>query len=130
MLRHIYHITLAILLWIVYGYYWSLVAHEAPSPQTRIALILLGILCALVMLILAGWMTHNIRIHRLKARRKQRRPGPQPSMQDYLGRWVVEDDPDRLRSANYIEIEIRQKMVGDEVVEEKVYRSGREALNE
>jgi hypothetical protein len=130
MVRHIIHITLAILLWVVYGYYWSLVADEAPTPQTKIALIILGILCVLVMLTLVGWVIHNIRIHRLRARRKQRRAGPQPSRQDYLGRWVIEDDAEKLRSANYIEIEIRQKVVKDEVVEEKVYRSGREALSE
>jgi hypothetical protein len=46
-------------------------------------------------------------------------------VQDYLGRWIVVDDPTRVMRANYVEVEVRRNVVNDRYLEEKIFRTTR-----
>ena len=123
MYRHILHVTGAVLLWVVFVLYWRIVAQRPLNPETKVAIISLAVLSFLTILYLGFWVYHNIRIFQKEGRRKAKRRSRKAPLQDYLGRWIVVDNPEAVRAANYIEVEIRSNVVNDKVVEEKVFRA-------
>ena len=123
MLRHVLHVTGGVLLWVVFVLYWRIVAQRPLNPETRIAVISLAILSLLTMLYLGFWVYHNVRIFRKEGRRKTKRRKRQAPLQDYLGRWIVVDNPESVQSANYIEVEVRGNVANGKVIEEKVFRA-------
>lgn len=122
-MRNTFHAVLAALLWILYAYYWSIVGQRPVSPRTTAALAALGVLAGLTIIILIVWVAHNIRIARRLQRRRRRPPRPRATARDYLGRWIVCDDPELLLDASYIEIDIKTSVVGDRTIEEKIFRT-------
>lgn len=121
-MRNAFHAALAALLWILYGYYWSIVGQRPLNPQTMNSLAALGVLAGLTIVILIVWVFHNIRIARRHQRRRKRPPRPRATVRDYLGRWIVCDHPEQLLDANYIEIDIKTSVIEDRTVEEKIFR--------
>jgi hypothetical protein len=114
---------MAALLWILYAFYWSIVGQRPINPSTFTALASLGVLAGLTIVFLVVWIFHNLRIARRHQRRAKRPPGPRASVRDYLGRWIVCDDPAALATASYIEIDIRTTTTEKRSVEEKIFRT-------
>ena len=123
MSRHVLHVTGAVLLWVVFVLYWRIVARRPLNPETRIAAVSLGILSLLTIIYLGFWVFHNIRISQKFGRRKGKRRKRKDPIQDYLGRWIVVDNPKAARTARYVEVEVRSNIVNGKVIEEKLFRT-------
>lgn len=123
MARQFFHVTIAVLFWIVFFYYWHLVSRRPLNPETITALVSLGSLAFLTILYLVFWIFHNIRIFNKAERRSARRAGPREPNQDWLGRWIVIDNPSRLRRAEHVVVEVKISSVNGRTVEEKVFRT-------
>ena len=122
MLRHVLHTVVAVLLWVVFVYYWRIVFRQPMNPDTQTALISLAILTLVATVGLTAWVLHNILIYRrLRTRRRRRREGPVPT-RDYLGRRIVMNDADRLRRSNHIQVEVIREPHHDVLVEEKIFK--------
>lgn len=109
----------------LYAYYWSVVGSRPVNPSTVIALASLGVLAGLTIVLLIVWIFHNIRIAKRYERRNVRPPAPRASPRDYVGRWIVCDDPSRLLTASYIEVDIKTATTDQRTVEEKIFRTPR-----
>jgi hypothetical protein len=118
----VFHGIIAALLWILYAYYWSIVGRRPLNPSTVVSLASLGVLAGLTMIILVVWIFHNIRIARKYQRRTVRPPAPRGAVKDYVGRWIVCDQPELLLTANYIEVDIKRTVTDKRTVEEKIFR--------
>ena len=119
--RTILHIALGLLLWIVFGYYWSIVVQRPITEQTRIALIIVGTLVGVLSLLSVWWIAHNKAIARRSERRRDRRPGVMPPPADFLGRTFVAQNEDDLRRARYVEIHLVQ-VSDDSAPGHKIFR--------
>ena len=105
--RRVSQITLAILSWILFGYYWWLVSRRRLNPETLTALSILIIAIGLVWLITLLWIRHNKRLARDGGNRRQhRRAGPESAGVDSLGRIIESSGDIPLTQADYIEIDI------------------------
>jgi hypothetical protein len=122
-MRNAFHAVFAVLLWVLYAYYWSIVSQQPVNRHTQVALASLGVLASLAIIALVVWIFHNLRIARRYSRRTTRPPCPKESVRDYLGRWIICDDPVGLLKANYIEIDIKSTTAGERTVEEKIFRT-------
>jgi len=123
MLRQVLHAIVAVLLWVLFGYYWWIVLRQPMNPDTQMALTILAILTLASILYITFWILHNIRIYRTQHRRKERRKVELETGRDYLGRRIVIDDPYALLKSNYIEIDVKRSFVSGEPVEWKVFKT-------
>lgn len=122
-MRKVIHSIVAVLLWGVFLYYWQIVAQRPINPDTRTAMLSLGALSFFSVVYLSAWVFHNIRISRKFKRRRVRHHEKKRPLHDFLGRWIVVDHPEKLLSANYIEVEIKSSIVRNKTVEEKIFRT-------
>ncbi len=125
MLRQLLHGTIALLLWVVFIFYWSIVFQRPMSSDTRASLTTLAILTGAGILFLSFWIYHNVRIHKKFRRRKRRREASFHAEADHLGRVIIFDDIDVLRRSHYIEVEVRATGAFDPPVEEKIFKARR-----
>lgn len=100
------HIALGILLWIVFGYYWYVVVQQPLTPHTRVALVAVGSIVGGIVIFLYLWVLHNMRIARIKARRRNRPGAVLPPTADFLGRTFIATSDEELRRASYIEVHV------------------------
>lgn len=121
------HITLGILLWIVFGYYWYIVFQRPITPHTQVALIAVSIIVAAMTIFLVYWIFHNRRIARRHVRRRRRMAAVAAPQNDFLGRRLITPAEDELLAARYVEIHIVE-MSGDDgdVEKHKVFRTREE----
>jgi hypothetical protein len=99
------HIALGILLWIVFGYYWTIVVQQPLTPHTRVALAAVGSIVGGIVVFLYLWVLHNMHIARRK-RRKSRPDAVLPPLADFLGRTFIATSDEELRRASYIEVHV------------------------
>lgn len=125
MVRNILQVALSLLLWALFVFYWQLVARRPMNSDTTTALITLGALSFLTIVFISFWVFHNIRLYRRFGPRVMRPVAPRMPIRDFMGRWVIIENPDRLRAADYIEIDIRSTVVDGMAVEEKIFRASR-----
>ncbi len=107
----------------MFARYWQIVMRQPMNPETRVAIISLGVLAFLSALYLTGWVYYNVRLSRKLQRRQARPPEPRGPLRDFLGRWIVVDHPERLLTARYIEIEVKRIVSENKVIEEKIFRT-------
>ena len=129
MARQFLHVTIAVLFWIVFFYYWHLVSRRPINPDTVTALVSLGGLALLTILYLVFWIFHNIRIFNRAQRRNVRHEGRREPNQDWLGRWIVIDSPAALKKADHVVVEVKTSSVNGTTVEEKIFRTEGRAAN-
>jgi hypothetical protein len=109
--RRLRQITLAILSWILFGYYWWLVSRRRLNPETLTALSILVAAVGVVWLITLFWIRHNKRLDRKSGnRRRSRRLGPGSLGVDTLGRIVERSGDVLLSQARYIEVDIDEEL--------------------
>lgn len=121
-MRHILHAITATLLWVIFVVYWRMVAQTPMSADTRLSLMTLIALVVVAALFMVMWVYHNIRIFNRFHRRAHRRTVERMPRRDFLGRWLVAEDPDELAGAAFIDIDVRTSSVPGIAVEEKIFR--------
>ena len=127
MIRQLLHAIFAVMMWIVFVYYWSLVVRRPMNPDTKMALTALAVLIVVTMVGLCIWIYHNIRVSRkFQGRRRTRREVELPSS-DYLGRPLVMGNLDELRRAGSIEIVVVGSWINGKYVEQKALKPKSEA---
>lgn len=117
MIRKFLHFLAGFVLWLVFVYYWSIVASRPLNPYSRFAVIVIAIIILIAMVAMIWWVFHNLSIYRKLQRRKTRWISEGRHDKDYLGRFVVFDDPKAVKTSSYIEIEVKGK--------EKVFRTSK-----
>lgn len=122
-MRNILHALLALLLWVVFGFYWYLVAHRGMSEDARMALIILSSLSIFSALGMFVWIYHNVRIYRKLGRRSGRRAKVSVPSFDYMGRWIAIRNLKELRSSDHIAIEVKKTPHRNRLIEEKIFRA-------
>lgn len=122
MQRSILHLILGVLLWIVFGYYWHLVAQRPITPHTRVALITVSIIVVAVTLFQVIWVIHNTRMSRRRERRISRRKPPAPPETDFMGRTFIARSESDLRRAFYIEVHLVEMSDKRQSAGHKVFR--------
>ena len=116
--RLILHIVIAVIAWILFGYYWSLVARRQLTENTVSAVQILLILVLAIWGLTGLWVQHNRRRYAGRPDRRTRRSasGPAPET-DAIGQVLrIEGDPRALARAPIVEIEV------DGETGEKVFR--------
>lgn len=106
MQRSILHLILGVLLWVVFGYYWHLVAQRPITPHTQVALITVGAIIAGLILFQVFWVIHNTRQAHKHDRRISRRMPPAAPTHDFLGRTFIARSESDLRRAPYVEVHL------------------------
>ncbi|MEJ2722232.1 MAG: hypothetical protein P8181_14020 [bacterium] len=121
MIRQLLHAVFAVLMWVVFVYYWNLVVRRPMNPDTKTALIALAVLTAVTVVMLCIWIYHNIRVHRrFRGRRRARREAALP-VRDYLGRRLMLGDADTLRRAGSIEVSVKSGWADGKYEEQKTF---------
>ncbi|MCZ6767379.1 MAG: hypothetical protein O7D32_10665 [bacterium] len=122
-MRNILHALLALLLWVVFGFYWYLVMSRGMSQDTKTAIFTLSALSILSALGMITWIYHNVRIYRKLGRRSARRANVSVPSFDYMGRWVAIQDLKKLRATNHIAVEVKTTLHKNRLIEEKIFRA-------
>ena len=104
-MRHVLHIVVSVLLWILFGYYWYVVVAEREvSADTLDAM---GVLVGSTVLGLAltlWWVAHNKRIASKGRRTTSPAPPAEPFTHDTLGREITAAGLEELKAARCVEI--------------------------
>ncbi len=102
----VFHGLLAVLGWILFGYFWRVVMSVGLSAGARTALFAMVLFLAALLLLTTWWIAHNVRV----ARRDRRRGNPNLVEKLYIfdtcGMRVEMPDHARLKTASVIEITI------------------------
>ncbi len=122
MLRQTIHAVVAVLLWVVFVFYWAIVFRQPMNPDTKTALVTLGVLTLLSALFLVAWIFHNVLIRRRFGERRRRRRNASEPTRDYLGRRIIMENAERLRRSNHIQVELARSTYSDLLVEHKIFK--------
>jgi hypothetical protein len=122
-LRNTVHGIIAVLFWVVFIRYWQIVMRQPMNSDTRVAIVTLAILAFLGALYLILWVLYNVRLSKKLRRRQVRLLEPKLPLRDYLGRWIVVDDPAHMRQAGSVEVEIKRIVTDGKTIEEKIFRT-------
>lgn len=109
--RLILHIVVAVLLWVLFGYHWGLVAQRRITRGTVDAVELLFLIAVGIWALTTLWIQHNRRRYAGRPDRRARRTasGEHPALadEDSIGFAVrVEGSPEDLHEAPYVEIAV------------------------
>ena len=86
--RRVFHTLVALGGWVLFGYWWWLVARRVSAQEVRFTLLLIGIALDVIVLVTAAWALHNILIFRRRGPRTHLRAVSQDYSHDTLGRSV------------------------------------------
>ena len=103
-LRDIFHTVVAVLMWVLFGYYWYVVGQRTLNPSTVHSALALGALVVVGSLLTLAWVVHNLRLSRRFARRKAFPAPPEEFEADVLARPVVAPPVDDLRGAKIVSV--------------------------
>ena len=105
----------------MFGYYWYLVMQQPVTDETKRALIIVGSIVAVITIVDALWIIHNIRIARF-GNRRTRQTTAEPPMEDFMGRAFIAQSEEVLRAARYIEVHVVEIADERNVVKHKLLR--------
>ena len=104
--RVFFHAILAVLGWILFAYFWRIVAAVGLSPGARLALIAMAVFLAILLVSTVWWILHNVRIGRRNRRTSLFGVEEKPYEFDKTGFKVDMPDPESMKSARIIEIAV------------------------
>ena len=105
-LRLVIHIVFGVLAWVLFGYYWALVAQRRITENTIRGLVILALCVATIWLLTGLWVQHNRRRFAGRPDRRKRRAAPQDLPEiDAIGQ-PVEVEGDALDRAPLVTIDI------------------------
>jgi len=119
-MRQVIHGLVSILLWIVFVYYWFLVAHQSAGAGVLLAVKVLAVLVVLGVAATVVWVRHNERLARRNRRTRTREAPPEVLDVDHVGRRVEPPGLEELRRAKVTEVSIGR----DEIKSYDVTREG------
>ncbi len=105
-MRHLLHLIVSILMWVLFGYYWYIVMGREVGPGTTRAIVILGMLVLVGLVTTALWIEHNLLLaRRLEGRRQGVRGAPEPNIEwDAIGRPITHPGLPLLRAATIVDI--------------------------
>ncbi len=105
--RIVFHVVIAVLGWILFAYFWRVVGERGLSSGVIISLVAMAIFLATVIIMTTLWIVHNIRISRSDRRTGNRPVAEFLYQQDKIGQTIEGEGFDTLRSADMIEVAIK-----------------------
>lgn len=87
-LRKAFHTLVALAGWVLFVYWWWLVARRVGGQEIRFTLLVIAIALGVILLLTVLWVLHNIRIFRIRGPRLAMRSVPQDFSHDTIGRDV------------------------------------------
>lgn len=106
-MRHIIHVIISILMWILFGYYWYVVGGREIGEETQLALILLIVVIVVGLIGTLWWVAHNKRLASRNRRAGAPSTKPEPFERDNLDRPIEGPDVNVLRGAKVVDITVR-----------------------
>ena len=112
-MRNAFHVTVSLLMWCLFGYYWFVVARRQITTASLVSLGVLGCVIFLVLAITFWWVAHNKKLARRNRRTTPPRTTPETFAADYLGRPLVRPEIAQLKKARIIDIDLAPNETGD-----------------
>lgn len=105
--RMAFHVAIAVAGWILFAFSWRAVGERGLSSGVIISLIAMAIFLAIVIIITALWIMHNLKISRNDRRTGNMTVADVPYHQDKIGHTIKGESFDSLRSADMIEVAVK-----------------------
>jgi heme A synthase len=101
-------ILFGILAWVLFGYYWALVAQRQITGNTIRGLVILALCVSIIWLLTGLWVQHNRRRFAGRPDRRKRRPAPEELPKtDGIGQPIeFVGDEGSLAASPVVEIEV------------------------
>jgi len=87
-LRSVFHTLIALARWVLFGYWWWLVSRRVSGQEIRFTLVMIAIALAVILLLTAVWVLHNLQIFRARGPRMNLRVVKEDFSHDTVGRNV------------------------------------------
>jgi hypothetical protein len=106
-IRRVVHTLVALAGWVLFGYWWWLVARRVSEHEIRFTVVLIAIALLVIVSLTAAWAMHNLRIFRARGPRLGLRAVTQDLSHDTVGREVrLPSVPDACRSASVVKVRL------------------------
>lgn len=116
--RTVFHLVLALVGWVVFGWFWFAVMTRTPTADSAVGVLVVGVLLVVSVTLTVAWIRHNLVLSQKHAGRRSRVRAVVPDWsRDALGRTVAGPSWETLQEAEQIEIEI------DPAAGRKTYRA-------
>ena len=107
-LRRVFHSLVALAGWVLFGYWWWLVARRVSAHEVRFTLLVIGIALGVIVLLTAAWALHNIMIFRRRGPRTHLRAVVQDFSHDTVGRSVqLPRLPEDCLTAGFVKVNLQ-----------------------
>lgn len=103
-MRNALHITISVLMWCLFGWYWYVVGQRKLNPETLDAVVVLGTVVTVGVVLTLLWVAHNLRLSRKFGRRKGFKGPPETFTHDHLQRPLIAPPLEELRRAKIVTI--------------------------
>jgi len=116
--QNLVHLVLALLGWVLFGWFWFQVMTRTPSDESAVGVLVVGVLLVASFSLTVAWIRHNLILSQKHEGRRSRVQAVTPDWShDVLGRTVAGPGWEALQEADHVEIEI------DEAAGRKTYRA-------
>lgn len=105
-MRNAFHVTISLLMWCLFGYYWYIVGTTQINRASIEAMGVLGLIAAGGLLLTIWWVAHNKKLARRNRRNSAPKTPPETLDEDYLGRVVDRPEMGVLKKAQQVEISL------------------------
>lgn len=117
-IRTALHLVLALVGWVVFGWFWFAVMTRTPTAASALGVLVVGVLLVVSVTLTVAWIRHNLLLSQKHAGRRSRVRTVVPDWsRDALGRTVAGPTWGVLQEAEQVEIEI------DAAAGRKTYRA-------
>ena len=103
-MRNALHITISVLMWCLFGWYWYVVGQRKLNPETLDAVVVLGTVVIVGAVLTLLWVAHNLRLARKFGRRQGFEAPPEIFTHDHLQRPLIAPPLAELRRAKIVTI--------------------------
>jgi len=116
-IRRTFHALIAFAGWVLFVYWWWIVARRVSADEVRFTALFIGIALVAIVGLTAIWALHNVRIFKVRGPRRSLRPVDDDLSHDSVGREVLLPTlPEECRTAPVVAVRIRDGF--------KVYSAG------
>lgn len=107
--RRVLHAIIALAGWLLFGYWWWLVARRVSAQEVRFTFILIAIALVVIVAVTAAWAAYNVRLFQSRGARTKLREVPLDFSNDTLGRAVRLPVGDVCRTAAVVNVSVEGK---------------------
>jgi len=105
-MRNIFHITISVLMWCLFSYYWYVVGRRQITAASVQAVAILGLITILGLIITLWWIAHNKKLASRNRRLAAPVTNPELFDTDSLKRTIQSPGLDVLRKAKVVSINL------------------------